>query len=357
MASGIVNVALVIRATATGGSGTYNQYNWFENGAPYATTTGQNLNYVKNSAGTASITVTVTDSNSQTSPLSNVCTVTVSQASTPAVSLPASASGKVNETVSIGATASGGSGTYIKYEWFLEGSPYADTGATPSLSFTSSQPATLHFTVRVTDSQPLTSPLSNSCTVTISAVSNPTLSLLVSPSGAGTTSQNPAPPYSVNQQVQISVTITDPATYRFVHWTKEDGSELSTAQTTTITMDANHTYTAVLALIGGGPTLTVNATAGGSAVATEQPPYTPNQVVSVAATPTAGYALAAWLRDGIPYVDSSGDPLANPVHITLDQNHTLTAVFAVSGGGEIPWLTIAIGGVGGVLLLGYILTR
>jgi hypothetical protein len=265
----------------------------------------------------------------------------------PTVVLPSSASGLVDTAIAIAASPSGGSGLYTSYDWYVDGTLYATT-ATPSLGFTSSQAGTFNLTVVVTDTQPQTSNPSNVCVITITAPANPLLTLLVSPSGTGTTSQNPAPPYIIGDQVTISVVIADPANYAFLHWIKEDGSELSASQTASIIMDTNHTYTAVLEQIGH-PTLTLSATTGGVLAVTQEPrppPYNTGDVVAITATPSKGYRLAGWLRDGIPYVDGSGDPLANPITITLDASHTLTAVFelaTVEAG--FPWWMVAVGTV------------
>jgi PKD repeat protein len=236
-------------SASTGGSDGYNpttisNYGWDFGDGTYDN--GVSVQHSYSTMGTKTVQLTVTDSIGQTNAITHQ--VVIQDLPVPSVSLPMEALGFISIPLIIHATVSGGSGTYDHYDWFENGIPYTTT-TEPDLTFVASDAVTTYITVTVTDSDfQTTSPPSNICTVQIRPISE-------------------------------------------------------------------------------GPTLTVGATTGGSAVASHPPPYTIDEVVSVTATPATDYVLDGWLRDGIAYVDSTGNPLANPISITLDTSHTLTAVF------------------------------
>lgn len=67
----------VFTASASGGSGSYSSYQWYVGGVAQSGATSSTFNYAPSSAGSDSITVTVTDSLGTTSPQSSAAMVTV----------------------------------------------------------------------------------------------------------------------------------------------------------------------------------------------------------------------------------------------------------------------------------------
>jgi hypothetical protein len=165
-------------ATASGGSGTYSSYHWYVNGFAQSGQTGSTFSFSPASAGSYSITATVTDSLGVTSAQSTPGSITVAVPPTVAIAPPGSFTMDVGQTKTFTATASGGSGT-IHYQWLVgttavgaDSSSYTYTASGTSASIT----------CKVTDSAstPVTS---SSNTVTISGtVLPPTVS--VSPESA-----------------------------------------------------------------------------------------------------------------------------------------------------------------------------
>ncbi|MGD0204457.1 MAG: PKD domain-containing protein [Candidatus Bathyarchaeia archaeon] len=72
------------------------------------------------------------------------------------------------------ATASGGSGSYTSYQWYVNGL-LAQSGAAPMMLFTPSSSGSYSITVNVTDSLGATSAQSSATSVTASA--SPTVSI------------------------------------------------------------------------------------------------------------------------------------------------------------------------------------
>src|SRR5665647_2460701 len=116
----------VFTATASGGSGVIH-YQWYLGAGTVGT---DSSTYSYTAAGTsASVTCRVTDSASVpfTSAVSNSVTITVNAALTVVVS-PTSCIMDVGQSKMFTATASGGSGSYTSYQWYVGGS--AQSGAT-----------------------------------------------------------------------------------------------------------------------------------------------------------------------------------------------------------------------------------
>lgn len=144
----------------------------------------------------------------------------------------------------------------------------------------------------------------------------PTLTLVSSPSGAGSLTAVPAGPYNVGQTVVITAVANQGFTWS--KWVDEQGGTFSTAAQTSVTMGmTNRTLTAVFT--GVTPVLTL----GAGLTAIESPPYTFGQIVHVRATVPTGSVLERWILDG-----SSYDGLDNPVAVTMNTDHTLSAAFA-----------------------------
>ncbi|MFC1488076.1 Ig-like domain-containing protein, partial [Thermoproteota archaeon] len=89
-----------------------------------------------------------------------------------------------------------------------------------------------------------------------------------------------------------------------------------------VTMDANHSLTAVFAEIPSDFYLTVAVTGSGSTVpAAGVHNYADGTLVNVTASPDSGWVLDYWLLDSVD-VGS-----VNPYQVTMDANHSLTAIF------------------------------
>jgi hypothetical protein len=124
--------------------------------------------------GSWSFELQVTDSASTPVVVTSAAaSVTVNAAPTVSVS-PASWIMDVGQSTTFTATASGGSGTYMSYQWYVNGL-LAQSGTASVMSFTPESSGTYSITVTVTDSLSVTSALSSAATVTVSA--SPTVSI------------------------------------------------------------------------------------------------------------------------------------------------------------------------------------
>ena len=162
-------------AIASGGSGSYTGYQWYVGGTAQSGATASTFSYSPGSAGTFSITVTVTDSLGATSAQSTSATVTVSASPTVSIAPVGPLTMDAGQVQVFAATVRGGSGS-ITYQWYLDGSAVG----TNSASYSYIAAGTSHLvTCKVTDSAsaPVTSPTSNSVSVTVnSALVAPTVS-------------------------------------------------------------------------------------------------------------------------------------------------------------------------------------
>ena len=124
-----------------------------------------------------------------------------------------------------------------------------------------------------------------------------------------------------------NVTISAPAVsgYNFEYWDANGASQASGVISLTVHMNAPRTatahYTQIIQIIAY--TLTITATEGGT---TNPAPrtynYAASSTVQVTALPNANYIFSHWELDNVN-VSS-----ANPYTVTMDQNHTLKAVFS-----------------------------
>jgi hypothetical protein len=159
--------------------------------------------------------------------------------------------------------------------------------------------------------------------------------LTVSTVGSGTTSVSSGW-YDEGETVSADA---QPSTgWTLDHW-ELDGVNVGDADPRSVTMNADHTLTAVFVQIPQH-TLTIAVTGSGStSPAPGTAAYDEGDVVSVDAQPTAGWTLDHWERDGVNV------GTADPYSVTMNTDHTLTAVFV-----EIPptqyQLTIGVTGSG-----------
>jgi len=143
--------------------------------------------------------------------------------------------------------------------------------------------------------------------------------------GSGTT--DPAPgSYMYDEDTLVEVDAIPDVDWMLDHW-ELDAVDVGDADPYEVTMDDDHTLTAVFTEIPPVEyELTIGVVGSGS---TDPVPgsymYVENTVVSVDAIPDAGWMLDYWELD---MVDVGAD---DPYDVTMDANHTLTAVFA-----EIP---------------------
>ncbi|CAM1362881.1 exported hypothetical protein [Tenacibaculum litopenaei] len=134
----------------------------------------------------------------------------------------------------------------------------------------------------------------------------------------GTVSTNPNPTNGKYADgVVVSLTATPAAGYQFDGWS---GAATGTNATVSVTMDADKTVTAMFSKIQR--TLTVNATNG--TVSTNPNPtngkYAHGTVVSLTATPAAGYQFDGW--------SGAASGSNTTVSITMDADKTVTALFS-----------------------------
>ncbi|HEX8327038.1 MAG TPA: carbohydrate-binding protein [Hymenobacter sp.] len=152
-----------------------------------------------------------------------------------------------------------------------------------------------------------------------------TLTTTASPAAGGTISRSPnASSYAAG--TVVTLTATPAAGYTFAGWS---GAASGSSATTTVTVNANSTATATFtATPTSNFTLTVsrNPVAGGTvAQSPNAASYAPNTVVTLTATPAAGYVFSGW----------SGASTATTASttVTMNANKSITANFTASGGG------------------------
>ena len=145
------------------------------------------------------------------------------------------------------------------------------------------------------------------------------LSVNVSPQGAGTVSLNP-PGGVYTAGTQVTLTATANSGYVFSNWT---GALSGTTNPATIIMDSNKTVTAVFTQQQQQQyTLTTNVSPQGAGTVSLNPPggvYTAGQVVTITAQANSGYRFVNW----------SGDVTgtSNPTTVEMNANKTVTANF------------------------------
>lgn len=158
------------------------------------------------------------------------------------------------------------------------------------------------------------------------------LTLLTEPAIGGAIVASPAgSPYLAD--TPVTLTATAAPGYRFTGW-RVDTYAAGSANPLTVAMVKERTVVASFELVGYA--LGLDATAGGQVTATPgDPPYLPGAVVTLSATPDAGYLFAGWTIDGVAV---GGD---NPFALTMDGNHTARATFVpIPGAGTTYSLTL-----------------
>ena len=162
-----VGQSKIFTAIASGGSGSYTQYQWYVGGVAQS---GQNVSafsYSAASIGTFSITVTVTDSLGSTSAQSTAATVVVSSSPTVSVAPVGPFTMDAGQIQMFTATSSEGSGSR-SYQWYVDGAAVGSNSS--SYSYTSSM-GSHSVTCEVIDSAyiPVTSAASNAVAMAVTA--------------------------------------------------------------------------------------------------------------------------------------------------------------------------------------------
>ena len=134
-------------------------------GAAQAGATASTFSYSPASAGTYLITATVNDSSGATSAQSYAATVTVNASPTVSIAPVGPVTLHVGQIQTFNATASGGSGNYTSYQWYVNG--VAQSGATAqTFNYSAASSGTYSITATVTDSLGATSAKSTAAAVT-----------------------------------------------------------------------------------------------------------------------------------------------------------------------------------------------
>ncbi len=162
--------------------------------------------------------------------------------------------------------------------------------------------------------------------------------LTLSVVGSGTTVPSPDT-YTFDAGTEVEVASIPDSGWELSHWLL-DGVDVGSADPYTVIMNDNRTLTAVFVEMPTEYTLTIEVVGSGTtnpSLGTHQ--YDAGSEVPVATIPDSGWELNHWLLDGV----NVGS--ADPYTVTMDDNHTLTAVFT-----EIPptqyELTIGVVGSG-----------
>jgi len=151
--------------------------------------------------------------------------------------------------------------------------------------------------------------------------------------GNGTTDPVGSHAYANGTVVPINAT-PDPG-WHFVNWTTADMSEIAnaTAASTNVTVDKTKMVTANFLI--NQYNLTINSTAGGNVTDPGEGtfgPYNHGTVVNLTATPYANYTFINWTTANMSEI---ANPTAASTTVTVDENKTVTAHFAVATGATL----------------------
>jgi len=140
------------------------------------------------------------------------------------------------------------------------------------------------------------------------------LTTVISPTGAGYIVQAPDQTIYPSGRVVTTTAVPNPG-YTFIKWSN---ARSTTANPTNVQMTGNKTLVAEFAFTG----YTLTTSTSGSGTVTKSPnqaAYSNNSVVTLTATPSAGWTFIGWSGD------LSGN--TNPVAVTLNSNRNITAIF------------------------------
>jgi PKD repeat protein len=297
-------------STVSGGTPPYN-YQWYVNGSAVNGANQSSWIFTPSATGYYLVHLNVTDKVGNEAK-SNVAQVTVNPSLSVSIQ-PTSSVIVLGESVNFTSTVSGGTLPY-SYQWYLNETAVGGADD-PSWTFTPTSTGYYLVCLKVTDGASAVA-LSNEAEVTV----NPkTYTLTIIITTGGTTNPTPGT-YTYIEGTNVQVTALPDVNYNFSNW-ELDGVYNGTNNPTTVLMDKNHTLKAFFAQITH--TLTITATAGGT---TDPPPdtyvYINGSYATVTALPSANYMFDHWVLDGSP----AGS--ANPISVTMNDDHALQAVFA-----------------------------
>ena len=142
--------------------------------------------------------------------------------------------------------------------------------------------------------------------------------LTVTPAANGTVALDP-PTGPYNSGTTVQLTATAAPGWTFAGW----GGDLSgSTNPTSILMDGDKTVTAAFTASQYTFGVSASPVSGGTVGQSPGPPYAYGAVVTLTATPAAGYTFTGWSGD-------LGGSL-NPAQITIDGNKSVTANFAIN---------------------------
>jgi len=217
-------------------------------------------------------------------------------------------------------------GDITSSEWVLDELLYEVTGRilyTYSEAFSMQAPSesgTYYLVIKATQAGKSWRGSGNGTFTVRTVVSEFVLTISVNPPGSGTTSPSVGT-HTYQEESSVTVTATPSLGYEFSNWS---GDATGTSSTVTITMDGDKSVAANFAEIVTVPTYTllthVNPTGAGSVRPSPLGgTYDEGTVVTLTATPAAGYEFDRWLGD------ASGT--SDTVTITMDSNKLVTANF------------------------------
>ncbi|MEJ2241413.1 MAG: hypothetical protein P8Y18_04645, partial [Candidatus Bathyarchaeota archaeon] len=164
--------------------------------------------------------------------------------------------------------------------------------------------------------------------------------LTIGVSGSGTTSPS-AGSHTYEEETEVEVTATASSGWSFDHWIL-DSVNVGSTNPYTITMNNAHTLTAVFTQ---NPPENYNLTievigSGTTSLSVGVHSYEEGTGVTVTASAGSGYSFNHWNLD---YVNIGS---TNPYTLTMNDDHTLTAVFVENSLPESYDLTISVSGLG-----------
>ena len=147
--------------------------------------------------------------------------------------------------------------------------------------------------------------------------------------GSGTVARSPSQASYASGTV-VTLAATPAAGYQFSGWS---GGATGTANPLTLTMTADRTITATFVATSSSYTLTTARTGSGTvARSPNQTSYASGTVVTLTATPAAGYQFSGW--------SGSATDLTNPLAVPMTANKSITAAFTVVPGQQVSSLTL-----------------
>ena len=209
-----------------------------------------------------------------------------------------------------GTVASPGEGTFT----YVDGTP-VELEATPDYGYVFRRWLGVPISQRYEN--PTTIIMTTNYVVQAQFQSAPTYTLTMEVNGSGSTTPAVGD-HDIYEDEVVDITATPADGWTFAGWTGDVAD--TSANPTTVTMDANKTVTANFSEI---PTYTLRmqTSGNGSTLPTAgDHPYREGQTVTIEALPGAGYLFVNWTGD-------VADASANPTTVTMDSNKTITAHF------------------------------